>query len=83
MKTDERLDRLVVRHEALSQSVEMLFHSTQELRKSTEETRKSVEELRKNAKQQRESIDDVLKGIASLAKITGAHEMRISKLEGR
>lgn len=61
MTIDERLDRLTERHEALTQTVELLAADTS---------------------RQRKLMDDVLLSLARLATIAGAHEQRISNLEG-
>ena len=37
MTTDERIDRLVERHEALAQSVELMSHTLEELGRKTDE----------------------------------------------
>jgi hypothetical protein len=43
MNTDERLDRLAERHEALTQSVEMLVLATRETRETVERLARIVE----------------------------------------
>ena len=68
MTIDERLDRLVERHEALSQTVELLTRDIQQLSGS-------VVELRELARQDGENI-------RSLARIAEIHERRLSDLEG-
>lgn len=67
MTIDERLDRLAERHEALTQSVELLTHVQL----------KSEETLEKN----QILMAQVLESVNSLARIAHAHEQRISHLE--
>ena len=67
MNFEERLDRLVERHEAITQSVELIAHLQQ----------KNEETLEKN----QVLMAQVMESINSLARIAHAHEQRISKLE--
>ena len=67
MTIDERLDRLTERHEALTQSVELLTHVQL----------KSEETLEKN----QVLMAQVLESLNSLARIAHAHEQRLSHLE--
>jgi hypothetical protein len=67
MNIDERLDRLTERHEALTQTVEIIAH----MQERNEEAHQKNEVL----------IAHVLEGIDSLARIAHAHERRISGLE--
>ena len=69
MTTDERLDRLTERHEALAESLQLLTTDVQSLAQSTKEHDRI---LRGHA----ELIGD-------LAKIASAHERRIERLEGQ
>jgi hypothetical protein len=75
MTIDERLDRLVERHEALTQTVEHLALQG--------------EERNKHLKLQGETIDKILaaletdgENIRALARIAEIHEHRISELHG-
>jgi hypothetical protein len=65
---DERLDRLTERHEALTQSVELLAIETRELRGSigslTDAVRQDAENIR------------------ALARIAEIHERRVTHLKG-
>ena len=71
MTIDERLDRLTERHEALTQTVELMAH----MQREHEEQQKEHDE-----KNQR-LMADVIESINSLARIAHAHEQRISGLE--
>jgi len=67
MTIDERLERLTERHEALTQSVEIL-------RVTVEEQKKEIELLLATAKQDGENI-------RALARIADTHDRRLTKLE--
>ena len=75
MTTDERLDRLTERHQALAESLQLLTADVQELRESTRN-------LTDTAKQH----DRILRGhadlIGDLVKVATAHENRIARVEG-
>ena len=68
MTIDERLDRIVERHEALTQSVEMLVLEGRE-------SRAQISELRAAIAQDAENI-------RALTRIAEIHERRITQLEG-
>ena len=68
MTIDERLDRLVERHEALAQSVELLT--------------KDIAELRGGLRDVGRFVSEVAEGTARLLRIAEIHESRITKLEG-
>ncbi len=69
MTTDERLDRLVERHEALAQSLELL---TADIHQMQAENRKRDER-----------IDAIMTGMEKLLLIMESHERRLDRLEGR
>jgi hypothetical protein len=69
MTTDERLDRLTERHQALAESLQLLTADVQSLAQSVKEHDRI---LRGHA--------DL---IGDLARIASAHEQRIHRLEGR
>ena len=68
MTIDERLDRLAERHEALTQSVELLARDLSELQDV-------VKDLGGFTK-------DIAEGTARLLHVAQIHEQRISRLEG-
>ena len=79
MTIDERLDRLTDRHEALTQSVELLLVETRELRAGQEaEHKKTDEQIRKITT----AIELDAENIRALARIAESHERRLSDLEG-
>lgn len=81
MNIDERLDRLTERHEALSQSLEMLVIST----------RDNGDQIRALGQNSKRLEDDIIKlvevsnrdadAIRSLAGIAESHERRLMHLE--
>ena len=78
MDFEERLERLRERHEALTQTVELMIHLHQEDHLKHEAAlTKHDEALAKN----QVLMAQVLESIDSLARIAHAHERRISNLE--
>ena len=69
MDIDQRLDKLTERHEALTQSVELIARMQQK----NEEAHQKNEVL----------LAHVMESIGSLARIAQAHERRITGLEDR
>ena len=72
MNIDQRLEKLTERHEALSQSVELL----------TMQVREFQVESRENFKQITKSLGVVSDALASLVRVADHHERRIQALEG-
>ena len=68
MTTDERLDRLTERHEALAESLQLLTADVQSLAQS--------------AKEHDRILHGHANLIGDLAKIASAHEQRLQRLEG-
>jgi archaellum component FlaC len=68
MTIDERLKRLVERHEALAQSVELL----------AAENRQMADENRQRDRR----MGEIMEGIARLLHIAEIHEHRLTELEG-
>jgi hypothetical protein len=80
MTIDERLDRLTERHEALTQSVELLLLETRETRARQEAAQeKTDEQIRKITT----AIELDAENIQALARIAESHERRPSDLEGQ
>jgi peptidoglycan hydrolase CwlO-like protein len=86
MTTDERLDRLTERHQALAQSLQLLTADVQDLYKSTKELRESMRESMTELRESAKAHDTILRGHASLigdlVRIATAHEQRLQRLEG-
>jgi hypothetical protein len=74
MTFEERLDRLVERHEALTQSVELIAHLQQ---KNEETLEKNQVLMGKN----QVLMAQVIESIHGLSRIAHAHDQRISDLE--
>jgi len=75
MTIDERLDRLTVRHEALTQSVEIL-------RDGTAETWRLVEHIAASVSKLVEVTNQDAAEIRALARIAESHDRRITDIEG-
>ena len=76
MTTDERIEKLVERHEALAQTVELLTHQGIQ---QGERLEKQGEHLER----QSENIDKLTEQIRLLANIAASHEDRLDRIEGR
>jgi len=74
MTIDERLDRLTERHEALTQSVEML-------RDSTAETWRLVEHIAASVNKLVEVTNQDAADIRALARIAELHDKRLNNIE--
>lgn len=68
MTIDERLERLVERHEALAESVDMLVASTRDLRAVAEAALRRGEEERARQREQRERDAQYLRAISEVLK---------------
>ncbi len=75
MMIDERLDRLVERHEALALSVELLQSTVHEQSGNIDKQTANIDKLISALK-----IDG--ENIAALARVAESHERRLSDLEG-
>jgi hypothetical protein len=82
MTTDERLDRLVERHEALSQSVERLAIETRELRAALSSLIASVGDLTASMSGLHAAVAADGENIRARARIAEIHERRMTRLEG-
>jgi hypothetical protein len=89
MTTDERLDRLTERHQALAESLQLLTLDVQSTLQSTKELRESINGLTRSVTELRElgkDHDRILRGhadlIGDLVKIATAHEQRLGRVEG-
>jgi hypothetical protein len=71
MNIDERLDRLTERHEALTQTVEIMAHMQRENEQRNQAAHEKIQAL----------LTSVVESIANLARIVEGHERRISRLE--
>lgn len=77
---DERLDRLVQRHEALTDSVQMLLHSQREHEQQSEKQFTQHEQL---FGQIALRLREVINGIDRLARVAGVHQERLDDHQQR
>lgn len=82
MTFEERLDKLTVRHEALTQSVELLLHAQQDNERAMEKTQAAMDKNQAAMAKTQTMLADVVMSIDSLARIAHVHERRITGLEG-
>jgi hypothetical protein len=75
MNIDERLDRLVERHEALAQSLELLHASTTDLRKTVEAQATQIVA-------QEGYFATLMSAATKLLETATNHERRLTRLEG-
>jgi hypothetical protein len=75
MNFDERIERLTERHEALTQSAELLLMETREIANAARENTENIRQLVETSN--RGAVD-----IAALARIAESHERRITDIEG-
>jgi len=75
MTFEARIDRLTERHEALTQTVELLAIETRELRSAISQNTENIRSLENAVSQDAENI-------RTLARIAEIHERRITHLEG-
>ena len=76
MNIDQRLDRLVERHEALAESVQLLTRDVQSLGEH-------VNSLAESVKTHERYLSDIMEGTARLLHVAQIHEQRLSRLEGQ
>ena len=93
MTIDERLERLAERHEALTQTVELLVHHQLDWQQKGLEWQAQAEERQARADERQAQADErqrknevlmaeVLESVHTLARIAQTHERRLSDLEG-
>jgi hypothetical protein len=73
MTIDERLERLTERHEALTQSVELLVA----------ENRQAREDTKTRGAQQDERMAQIMEAVNRLVNVAGIHELRLDDQEQR
>ena len=83
MTIDERLEKLAERHEALTQTVEIMAGMQRENDRRWAETDKRWAETDKRFAETDRRISQLMEAITSLANIAGAHEQRLDDLENR
>ena len=81
MTIDERLERLVERHEALSQSVELLLESQRQTDEKIRHLAIIAEQNEVRAAHMQDSMTHMQDAITRLANVVVDHEGRIERLE--
>jgi prefoldin subunit 5 len=81
MTTDERIDRLVERHEALAQSVEMLTHNVETLTQKTGELRDMTVSVAHDLARLIGTVEHIADATEQLIGGMNNHEVRIRRLE--
>jgi prefoldin subunit 5 len=82
MTIDERLDRLVERHEALSQSLDLLTADVRELPRFSREQGERIERLAEMVKAHDGQITALSHAATALLEAVRSHERRLERLEG-
>jgi hypothetical protein len=80
MTIDERLEKLTERHEALTQTVELLVADN---RATAAENKRRDERMAAENKKRDERLGQIMEGIARLLLVAEAHEGRIDDHERR
>lgn len=80
MDIDQRLANLAERHEALTQSVELMARLSEERFKRLEQAQEKNEVL---LEKNQILIAEIMESVNSLSRIAHAHEQRITGLEDR
>ena len=73
MTLDERLERLTERHEALTQSVELMVA----------ENRQAAEKMAAENLKRDKRLGEIMEGIASLLHVAEIHEQRLDRHDDR
>jgi hypothetical protein len=76
---EESLERLRERHEALTQTVELIAADN---RQFAIENRKMFEEIARENRQRDKRLGEIMEGLARLVHVAEIHEQRIERLEG-
>ena len=80
MTLDERLERLTERHEALTQSVELIVA---ENRQAAEKMAAENKQLSAENRQRDRRLGEIMEGIASLLHVAEIHEQRLDRHDDR
>ena len=83
MNINERLEKLVERHEALAGTVEMHDHALTRLESAAERQQELLQHQQEMLKHEQEMLSDLLRAVDKLVvRVLGNHEDRIQPLEG-
>jgi len=81
MNIDERLQKLTERHEALTQSVELLTSDLHQLQGVVKSLARVTGDVKNSHSQLERYITEIAEGTARLLHVAEAHEQRINRLE--
>ena len=81
MTTDERLEKLTERHEALTQTVEILTSDLGELQQVVKTLAGTTASLKTANERLEHLVNDIAEGTARLLRVAEVPEQRISRLE--
>jgi len=80
---DERIDRLVARHEALAQSLELLTADVRSLQSSVAGLQLSVNSLSETVGRHDQYLGTIMEATSQLLQVAQIHERRLTRLEGQ
>ena len=80
---DERIDRLVVRHEALAQSLELLTADVRSLQSSVADLAETARRHDQNLGRHDQYLGTIMEATSQLLQVAQIHERRLTRLEGQ
>jgi len=83
MTLDERLERLTERHEALTQSVELIVAENRQAAENLAAMAAENKQLAAENKQRDRRLGEIMEGIASLLHVAEIHEQRLDQHDDR
>jgi regulator of replication initiation timing len=83
MNLDERLERLTERHEALTQSVELIVAENRQAAENLAAMAAENKQLAAENKQRDRRLGEIMEGIASLLHVAEIHEQRLDRHDDR
>ena len=83
MTLDERLERLTERHEALTQSVELMVAQNRQAAENLAAMAAENKQLAAENKQRDRRLGEIMEGIASLLHVAEIHEQRLDRHDDR
>ena len=83
MNLDERLERLTERHEALTQSVELMVAENRQAAENLAAMAAENKQLAAENKQRDRRLGEIMEGIASLLHVAEIHEQRLDRHDDR
>jgi hypothetical protein len=80
---DERIDRLVARHEALAQSLELLTADVRSLQSSVADLAETARRHDQNLGRHDKYLGTIMEATSQLLQVAQIHERRRTRLEGQ